>query len=493
MFDFSRHVAAFLPLTLLLVGSDAVAQPMRQAGRPLGQLPADTELLRQIEQRVLPPALVPGPPAHRDLPSYYAAANPKLRDRFQRIKSLYESSPDRVCRAITLVAGDAGVGKTFLKKEVFSKSYPSEEVLKLDIHEQYELWLQEGTVQFQPDLHGGEMVINRLLARDNPRDEPLFEMLRLSPAKFIVIDSIDELHPDDYVSTLRQLEKLAQLPDRTFQHIVVFGRPFAFIEYWEGVREISGPLDIQLFMLNPPQMRTTGDLLVSSWNYCNWKFGAQSRLDNGETAPLSFEEYVKWSEADFARSAVFENIVCQTNGELDPRVRDELIEYARAQRILGPLLCNLAGNTILREIVANRVRAGLPFDERQVMDAYFQAWLERDFQSDGRPSFQHPDHLDLYLQLLEQVAVKYAVAARLDHNGCFAVTDSDCVQVMHQDHQLSFPVQRILDRSGLKHIDPRQSAPRRYRFEPIWMHRYLVQRHNERQTEALSVAPLSGR
>jgi hypothetical protein len=32
----------------------------------------------------------------------------------------------------------------------------------------------------------------------------------------------------------------------------------------------------------------------------------------------------------------------------------------------------------------------------------------------------------------------------------------------------------------MKHIDPRQTDQLRYRFEPIWLHRFLVEQHNGR-------------
>jgi hypothetical protein len=45
---------------------------------------------------------------------------------------------------------------------------------------------------------------------------------------------------------------------------------------------------------------------------------------------------------------------------------------------------------------------------------------------------------------------------------------------------LAFSLKKVLDHSGLKHFDPRQADAPRYHFEPIWMHRLLVEMHNER-------------
>ena len=44
-------------------------------------------------------------------------------------------------------------------------------------------------------------------------------------------------------------------------------------------------------------------------------------------------------------------------------------------------------------------------------------------------------------------------------------------------------MKKILERSGLKHFDPRRTGTPQYRFEPVWMHRLLVEMHNRRQAQ----------
>jgi hypothetical protein len=479
------------------VGVPVLAEPPERLADSAVRL-VDTAALLDIEDFILPASLSVGPAAHEELTEYYAAANPQLVDRFQRIDRVFKrfqsgEQPAGSCRAITLVAGDAGVGKTFLKKKVFRKGYPDGAVFKFDIREQYQTWLAEGIVTLRPDLYCGDQVINRLLAIGDGHDKPLLRLLESHNAHFVVIDSLDELHPDDYVKTLEQVEQFAFSPNRHFVHVVVFGRPCAFVDYWRSrASGVERERDLQLFLLNPPQLRTTGDLLVSSWNYCTWKFAAHCSRGKDTTTALSLAKFARWSDADFIRSGEFGDICYKANDELNATMRDTLIQYAKRYRVVVPLLHNLAGNSILREIVAHRVRHGRPYNEREIMDAYFEAWLERDYQSDGRPSLRHPDHVDLYLQLLQRVAIRYAQPGRIDQQGYFSVSATDQIRIVYDGRRLAFPIQRILDRSGLKHIDPREIGERRYRFEPIWMHRYLVERYNEgvlssRQT-ALGVA-----
>ena len=473
-------IAFCLLLANILPQAAVVADDVGQHNDVSIPTPIDVSELLKIEQAVLPPPLVPGPNAHEDLPAYFVAANPELQDRLERIRSLYEQGQVRPFHAITLVAGDAGIGKTFLKQQVFSKSYAPDAVFKCDIRKQYERWRQEGIVAWKPDLFCGDEVINSLLSIEDPQDQSVQQLLAGEPASFYVIDSLDELHPDDYVRTLEQIEEFAFHQDRDFVHVVVFGRPFAFVQYWRSIRAQKAGRDISLFILQPPKFRTTGDLVVSSWNYDTWKYDVRWSLRDGRTGPLTLTDYVDWSSVNFQCTGRFLNVCCKAHHEINAKVRDALLLYAQQYRILGPPLCNLAGNSIIREIVAQRTMRNLPYDEREVMASYFNAWLERDHESDGRPSYAHPEHVDLYLKLLEQVAIKYLVEGRVDEEGCFAVKDDDQMVVMHNGREMSFPVTRILDRSGMKHLDPRPRGTLNYRFEPIWLHRYLVERYNER-------------
>ena len=101
--------------------------------------------------------------------------------------------------------------------------------------------------------------------------------------------------------------------------------------------------------------------------------------------------------------------------------------------------------------------------------------------SGDRPSRLKPQDLELYVKLLEAVAVKYGAAGRLFGDGYFAVGDQDQVSVSHRGDIVSVPVQRLLNRSGLVNLDPLRPGIAHYRFEPFWFHRLLIQMHGERR------------
>ena len=475
----------FLPgLVVVWAQSDAVTLTTRDVAR------VDTSRLLTVEQAVLPPVIAAGPAAHKDLTAYYLAANPQLCERLETAKRAFEDSAHgpRPYRALTLIAGDAGVGKTFLKGQVFSGKYPKEAVFKFDIREIYETWQQEGTVELRPDLRSRACVLSQMLAVGDPDANPLQQLLASKAASFYVIDSLDELHPDEYERSLRQIEAFATSASQDFVHVVVFARPFAFVDYWQHRAQETGPLDVALFMLAPPQFRTTGDLLVSNWNYVNFKFKAQFKSTDGKLGPLSLEDYVDWEQSGFDRTGRFAHVVCEAHREIAADVFRAVGEYAQQYRVFNATLYNLAGNSVARKIVADRVARGKTYNERDFMNAYFDAWLERDYASDKRPCPSHPEHLDLYLRLLENVAVHYLQQGLVDEQGFFPVTVNDRVEIDHDGERLSFPTQQVLNRSGMKHLDPLQLGGTRYRFEPVWFHRLLVERFNGRTAKEEHVA-----
>jgi hypothetical protein len=134
----------------------------------------------------------------------------------------------------------------------------------------------------------------------------------------------------------------------------------------------------------------------------------------------------------------------------------------------------------MREVIEEEVLAGREYDERRVMESFLQKWLVRDTRAEDRPSASKSHYLGLYLTLLQQVAVRYLHENALDENGYFEVRPEDAIQVQWRNRELIFRVNRILDRSGLKFVDPRDPGMR-CRFEPLWFHRLLVEMHNSQE------------
>ena len=265
-------------------------------------------------------------------------------------------------------------------------------------------------------------------------------------------------------------------------HVVVFGRSLAFLDYWQGRQSPSTTdgQDVALYILQPPVFRTTGDLLVSSWNYHGFRYKLSWNPGGGAAQAMPLDAYRQWAAAGYVRTGKFASVQYEANEDMRPDVQQTLVNWAKTQPIVGGTLYNLAGNGLLREIVSRSVQEHRPFNEHEVMREFLAACLERDTQSDNRPSVARPEYLDLYLQLLEETAAKYLTEGRIDERGYFEVRPDDQIQVTSAGKTLQFSVQRILNRSGIKHIDLLAPGGPRYSFEPVWFHRLLVEMRNER-------------
>jgi hypothetical protein len=169
-------------------------------------------------------------------------------------------------------------------------------------------------------------------------------------------------------------------------------------------------------------------------------------------------------------------------------VQNALMQCASERPVVCSTLYNLAGNSMIREILQRETLEGRPYDERRITQAYFDAWLTRETKVHDRPSIEQPDHLDLYLALLERVAVKYLQEGAIDDQGFFPVCDSDTVSATCGGRERALPVRRILDGSGLIITDPREQGLAKYRFEPFWTHRLLAEMHSQRMAKERRLA-----
>lgn len=480
-----RHSLRFVfGLIFLLTQVHTASSQERPASTPSAE-DGDIAMLREIEDRVLPLPLVSGIPRHESLTDYYWETNVELRRRFDEAYKAFNSGKPRRFRAMTMVAGSAGVGKTFVKRGIYRDSVPDDQIWKFDIRELFEEMSKQGLAARKPDVSHRKQAISELLSLTPEGRDEFHRMLAERSPAFVVADSLDEVHTDDYFFVLSELEKFALNGNRDFVHLVVFGRPLAFRDYWR-VRSSEGmPEGLRGFQLNPPDFRTTGDLLVSSWNYDCWKHNLSREGLNGETHPMSLPDYEKWHKCDFQTKAEFSDVRFDENRSICPAVRDELYQWATNHRVVGSALSNLAGNSMVREMVEEHVEAGRDFDERRFMADFFAKWLARNTRSGNRPSRDKPAMLDVYVRLLEAVAAKYVAEDRVDRLGYFDVLKNDHVVVESDGQSISVPVITLMNHSGLVATDPLLPTAPRYRFEPLWIHRFLLERRTEREsTEA---------
>ena len=479
--SFGEDSAATSTVSLVRsTGRTSLADRSEHKVANLTNLRVDASRLRSIEARTLPQTLVEGPYQFATLPEYYWRANPRLLARLNGAKRAFDCVPPPTFRALTLVSGTAGVGKTFIKGSVFGKEHPESALCKFDLRELYVSWKEKGIVADKPDLQDGDLVLNTMLAVSDKSRPRIREYLDSLGANFYVIDSLDEVHPDDYLWILRQVRDFVASPERDFVHVVVFSRPVALRDYWKAAAQQADEQNVKLFVLAPPEFYTTGDLRVSSWNYHCWKNKLSWRPNGGELESMPLDAYAHWANLSFPTTGQFSSVASKDDSSTRSAVDVMLNRWARENRVVCSTLRNLAGNSIIREIAERLAANGAQYDERAVMEAYLHAWLARETKTDNRPSVDNAEHLDLYLKLLEQVATRTLCRGEVDEWGYFAVGDDDYVAAQHAGRRYLFPVARVMNHSGLADVECRGSGETRCRFEPAWMHRLLVDMHNDR-------------
>ena len=437
--------------------------------------------LKAVERQLLPVGLVVGEPRCDEILDYYWDANPELEFELKSAKRNFSQSQGDH-QQMLLVAGPAGVGKTFIKRGVYN-GLPRDVFWKFDARELFGEYLELGLARHKADLHDGSTVFNEMLSL-TPAGRQRFcsEVLKCT-ASFVVVDSLDEVHPCDYVFVLQTLEKLMHPSRQSFAQVVVFGRPFCFAEYWQWHQRERNESSqcVRGYMLQKPEFRTTGDIQVSNWNFDCWKFGLCRELANQQQG-FCFSDYQQWYERGFSCEGEFSDITFASNPHMTVEAREMLNRWISQEPTVAAVISNLAANGMVREILVEQLQAGQGFDERQFMERFLACWLERDTKSDDRPSQIKPEHLDVYLKLLENVAVMYAQSVQAD--GSFVVAQDDQIQTSFNGCDMTVSVKDLLNRSGLVTAEPFVQSQMRMRFEPLWLQRLLINKHARRQTQA---------
>ena len=456
---------------------------VKSGARDLGQ--SWSEALQHIEMRLQPPMLQSGDRRYETLPAYYWAANQELRTHLDRLVNAYDRGDAEALTGVTLIAGTAGVGKTFIKSGLLNDDIAENDFIKFDIRDWYLDFHEKGLAEYRADLVHGDEVMCQLLRLNHRGRKAFSTRLNAMDHAFLVIDSLDEVHPDDYLFILQTVQEVVAAGRAKTLHAFVFGRPLVFRAYWHRCCSENSLSGLNCFVLHPPELVSTGDLMVSSWNYHCWKYRLEQVAPSGESIPMPLEDYEAWRKACFTRDGPYSGVNCNANQSLQSKVQDELDRWATTHPSVASVLGNLAGNSMVREIVEEFVLSGKPFDERGFKEEFFSKWLERDTFSGDRPSRLKPQDLELYIKLLESVAVMYANEAIQSSDGFFEVGSNDEAVVLHNGALIRVPVERLLNRSGLVNLDSQRPGDARYRFEPLWFHRWLVGEHQTRSKEQL--------
>ncbi|MBI3860444.1 MAG: serine/threonine-protein kinase [Planctomycetia bacterium] len=449
------------------------------------------EKLRDVESRLLPVPLVEGPRTHDVLKEYYFEENVALMQRLQTNVAAAARQPESGSNGsqslLTMVTGPSGSGKTYLVNRL-AETLP-EATAVVDLRELYENDWRETTI-LRPDLvaeasDGGTVVLSELLALSQGQPikiDSLLAKLADSGRTLVFLDSLDEIHTDDAVRILEQVQGFVMRGDTRPIHVVLVGRPESF---WEFLRMESHKSDrkppagqIELVALRPSRLTTTGDLLVAAREYD----GFQLRLRTTGGREMSIDEYERWDKAGYRREGEFADVTYSGDAGQHPTIdagrRGVIRQWAREHRTVVACLNNLDSLNQLMGMFAAPDAPERKYDEAALRERLFGLRLIRGTITHNRPSGekQSPNSIALtalYRMLLEAVALKEADA--VDAEGYFFVEPSETVTVEFQGKKLTAYIHRVLERSGFSLLDLSGGSRRRFRFDPVWVHSHLCE------------------
>lgn len=477
-----------------LAGQGAPGANPLPTPRDVRKIEAARSKIREVESNVLPAPFTVGPATHGSLKEFYFAANPELERRLQTTVEIHEqrvNAADKTeHRVLTFITGPAGSGKSFFAARL--KELLPTATEKVDLKDLYQKnWASVTEVQADLVAESPEgdkqIVLSELRALKNDEHLGLSALLSEFVERgkvFLIVDSLDEVHPNDNVKILEHLQDFVLNGSHPFLHVVVFGRPEAYWDYSRKMRHSSAtkpsPEQLEFFQLQEPRLTTTGDLLVACWGHDVF----QLRLRMTGSREMTFEEYESWDAAGYRRGADFAGVTFSgssteqgASSKINAHAHALLKTWSTQQPLIAACFSNL---DMMNQLLGLTSAGGVfdrKYDDQELRAKLFDLRLVRGTLTHGRPSGERKNSValtNLYLKLLQAVA--WEKAGEIDSAGYFVVDPTETVSVEYQGQKLQAYVHQVLERSGFAVMNSQNDNQRRFRFEPAWVLGYLFEK-----------------
>ena len=368
-----------------------------------------------------------------DQSEYCFAANEDLINLIQDLKTRYFDGQSH--RGVTCISAPAGVGKSTLLRMLRRSGHLPDELT-------YTIVLEDIQQRFGAELiselsvsSGFDFVFSRLPSFVDNNAPSLISLfagynidLENSFRPFLIIDSIDEIHPTSAKLLLENIQSdIEEFHFSEFIHLFVVGRADGFRDFFTSPHgEITVPPPLPMHV---PKYLSTSDMRVGVETSARY-FHRESAI--GPTMAL-IEQY------DFIEESCF---IQSLRGEIVKRAERYIVESVPAAMI---------------------------------KDDLFEYMIERNRLTHNRPGLE----LSAYIAALESIAIKYAEITD-PLTGYFAVGPLDNIPIsITIDGEVrvgEIAVLDILCRSGFIDISPLDVTKTKFRFYPSWIHEYLAKR-----------------
>jgi hypothetical protein len=340
---------------------------------------------------------------------------------------------------IIFVSAVAGYGKTTFMDELCDKILKDySKVNIIDLNQEKKLFSVNRTdLTFETTSDNKLVDINTLPYIDYNKFtiQDLFGKNEITK-QFIILDDLDEVHPE-LAKYIIQKSFLFINNSNTPKTLLLIGRPEVFNEYMRLPDFKKGyKKAFHAFDLEPIKYNTYANIKLRLLNY--------NSRNNINWSPNQIDEYTL-KICNFINANPF-------------------ISYSFSNLSLG----NIIIPNIINDIQTDSLKKYL-----------FSDLLDRANKKHFRPSYSKPSNLENYIDALEFISAKYK---SIDSEGFFIVQPTDYIEFSSVATQSSFKVNVVsmLNRSGLVTLKPFNDKSMKYRFEPFWVHQYLIDGYNSK-------------
>lgn len=284
-----------------------------------------------------------------------------------------------------------------------------------------------------------------------PKLNELMMSERYKDKKVVIINGLDDQSKNTVNNYLEEIKIATQknyFKGRNL--IVVIGKPEIFSDFFSNPYFKVSDFNVDLIYgigKNIPMPVINSDErikeLVYNWTY--W-FG---------------KEKINRAFTEQQNEMLYQNVVKLINKY--PFLRSELSTYVNQDVILQAVY--------LQSITATST-------EEEIKQVLFDKMLTRGFITQNHKRLE-VDEKNIYEKILKKMAKHVLIKKELINNGWFFVSGKETLPIKHKGKKYIIPVQEVLVKSNLAQMKPNNLNPQFFRFEPFWLHRYLVEKNNK--------------
>lgn len=348
-----------------------------------------------------------------------------------------ELKRNKKIQEICFVSAVAGYGKTTLIDEIAKRLFKNDYV-KVNLIDDFiksKTYSNSKTDLAIEDISEAKLIEINQLPNVNFAEFSFLSIINDSKKKIIIIDDLDEIHPQLAYNIIDKAMKYIENTQNT-NIIILVGRPEVFNEY-----------------MNRPDYKKGFSKNLTLFNL------SQIKYSNLGEVRLRIENYNQQLEKNWTNDSI--NLLSKS-----------LVREMNKSTYLANSFSNLS---LSKRIVA--LFSSNDTIESDIKESLLDDILERGTDKHNRPSKKLLTYNELYMEAWEFVAAKYS---NVDDEGFFKVKANDVLDFSYNNKEYKLNVISLLNRSGFIKLKPINDEIRHYKFEPFWLHSFFCQKYNSK-------------